>query len=196
MKLGSCRCRCDYDSVFVFVAHCLLARSSVSSEIAYMSFNLFCRRRNKSLGQGRCKVTTEGGQRGKRIEGAACGKGGQESWGAPNRVAAVGVPRKRSVERKGWEEKRVLDYPAVNARGKVYPLTRNVANGGPAKMDWEQVDVPDLTGPGEYLETDHFGVFPVKGSSFCISSQVQIRLTAYGAYGQRDVSWIRCVDWN
>lgn len=49
--------------------------------------------------------------------------------------------------------------------------------------------VLNFIGPRKYLVADRFGVLPMKGDVYRISTMELIKLTSHGTFNQREYSW-------
>lgn len=68
-----------------------------------------------------------------------------------SKFKAVPIPRKDSGEEKGGVRRRVADCPVLKEEGKVSLLVRDVDKGAPANVNYEQLDVLDYIGFGQFL---------------------------------------------
>lgn len=56
-----------------------------------------------------------------------------------------------------------MDGAAVDEENKACLVALNVIKEAPAKVSWERLGALDFIGLGQYLESGHFDVLPVKG---------------------------------
>lgn len=56
-----------------------------------------------------------------------------------------------------------MDGPAPDEGGKAYPLARIVFKRAPVNVSWEQLNVLNYIGLGEYLHAERFSIIIGKG---------------------------------
>lgn len=174
----------------MFLLTCFCCSLFLLSQIDY---NPFCSLRDYLYVRGQTERQREKGDAG-CVSKVLCPEKGSRYCGgealAASELETVPILRKENGEGKCGENMRSVEGAEFNDKGKLYLLARNVGKGAPPEKYRDRARSLDSIGLGEYLDVDRFGVLPVKGDNFRITTMGLMKLTSYGTFIlQQECNW-------